>query len=124
MAHFAQLNDNNVVIQVIVVGNNQLLDENGQEQEALGVAFCQQLFGGNWKQTSYNNSFRVRYAGIGFSYNPDINAFIPPKPHPSWVLNISTAAWDAPVPRPSGELFGKKYGWDEENQQWYEITNN
>jgi len=120
MAHFAQLDDNNVVTQVIVVGNQQLLDENGQEQEELGVAFCQQLFGGNWKQTSYNNNMRVRYAGIGFSYNEELNAFIPPKPYPSWVLNNSTANWDAPKAKPSGELTGKKYYWDEPTLSWIE----
>ena len=124
MAHFAQLDDNNVVIQVIVVGNDQLLDENGQEQEALGVAFCQQLFGGNWKQTSYNNRFRVRYSGIGFSYNPDLDAFVPPKPYPSWVLNTGTASWDAPEPKPSGELLGRKYTWNEANLRWDDITDN
>ena len=124
MAHFAQLDENNIVTQVIVVGNDQLLDENGQEQEALGVAFCQQLFGGTWKQTSYNNRFRVRYAGIGFSYNPDLDAFIQPKPYPSWVLNTGTASWDAPEPKPSGELLGRKYAWNEANLRWDDITDN
>ena len=124
MAHFAQLDENNIVTQVIVVGNDQLLDENGQEQEALGVAFCQQLFGGTWKQTSYNNRFRVRYAGIGFSYNPDLNAFVQPKPYPSWILNTGTASWDAPEPKPSGELLGRKYAWNEPNLRWDDITDN
>jgi hypothetical protein len=120
MAHFAQLDENNIVTQVIVVGNDQLLDVDNVEREELGIAFCQKLFGGNWKQTSYNNRFRVRYAGIGFSYNPDLNAFVPPKPYPSWVLNNSTAAWDAPEPKPSGELIGKKYYWDEPSLSWIE----
>jgi hypothetical protein len=122
MAHFAKLDENNIVTQVIVVGNDQLLDVDNIEREELGIAFCQQLFGGTWKQTSYNNRFRVRYAGIGFTYNEELNAFIPPKPYPSWVLNNSTAAWDAPKPKPSGELLGRQYAWNESNQEWYDIT--
>jgi hypothetical protein len=118
MAHFAQLDENNVVTQVIVVSNNELLDANGQEREELGVAFCQRLFGGNWKQTSYNHNMRVRYAGIGYSYNADLDAFVPPKPFASWTLNTETAAWDAPTPMPTTE--GKLYYWDEETLAWIE----
>ena len=124
MAHFAQLDENNMVIHVTVVRNEEILDENGQESEAVGIAYCQRLFGGNWKQTSYNNNMRVRYAGVGYHYSPEIDAFIPPKPYPSWVLNNSTAAWDAPKPKPSGELQGRKYAWDEDNQRWVDITEN
>jgi hypothetical protein len=118
MAHFAQLDENNVVTQVIVVGNNELLDANGQEREELGVAFCQRLFGGNWKQTSYNHGMRVRYAGIGYTYNADLDAFVPPKPFASWTLNTETAAWDAPKPMPTTE--GKFYHWDETSLSWKE----
>jgi hypothetical protein len=118
MAHFAQLDENNVVTQVIVVGNNELLDANGQEREELGVAFCQKLFGGNWKQTSYNHSMRKRYAGIGYSYNADLDAFVPPKPYASWTLNTETAAWVAPTPMPTTE--GKMYSWDEATTSWVE----
>ena len=78
MAHFAQLDENNIVTQVIVVNNSELLDENGNESEAKGIAFCQSLFGGNWKQTSYNANFRKNYAGIGFSYDPVADEFNPP----------------------------------------------
>lgn len=78
MAHFAQLDDNNIVTQVIVVNNNELLDETGNESEAKGIAFCQSLFGGNWKQTSYNANFRKNYAGIGFTYDPVADEFNPP----------------------------------------------
>ena len=78
MAHFAKLDDNNIVTQVIVVNNSELLDENGQESEAKGIAFCQSLFGGNWKQTSYNANFRKNYAGIGFVYDPVLDEFNPP----------------------------------------------
>lgn len=118
MAHFAQLDENNIVTQVIVVNNNELLDENGQESEAKGIAFCQSLFGGNWKQTSYNANFRKNYAGIGFTYDLVRDAFISPKPFASWVLDEETCGWEAPVPRPVDDKF---YTWDEENQQWVEV---
>jgi len=76
MAHFAQLDENNVVMQVIVVNNAELLDESGQESEAKGIAFCQSLFGGTWKQTSYNANFRGKYAGVGDQYDPVKDEFI------------------------------------------------
>lgn len=125
MAHFAQLDDNNVVTQVIVVSNNELLDANGVEREELGVGFCQRLFGGNWKQTSYNHNFRKRYAGIGYSYNADLDAFVPPKPYASWVLNTEEATWEAPIPVPADQGQGdppKFYHWVEESQSWAENT--
>ena len=78
MAHFAELDENNKVIQVIVVHNNELIDENGQESEVKGILFCQSLFGGNWVQTSYNQNFRKNYAGIGFTYNSELDEFNPP----------------------------------------------
>ena len=81
MAHFAQLDENNVVLQVIVVHNNDCKDADGNESEAVGVAFCQSLFPGtNWKQTSYNGNMRYNYAGIGFTYNAEADAFIAPQP--------------------------------------------
>ena len=125
MAHFAQLDENNVVTQVIVVGNNELLDANGQEREELGVAFCQRLFGGNWKQTSYNHNLRFRYAGIGYSYNESLDAFVPPKPFASWTLDSETANWKAPVDMPSDAGTGeppKMYNWNEEHTRWDEVT--
>jgi len=75
MAHFAELDENNKVIQVIVVHNNELIDENNQESESKGIAFCQSLFGGTWVQTSYNQNFRKNYAGIGFIYDPELDQF-------------------------------------------------
>lgn len=78
MAHFAQLNNNNVVLQVIVVHNNDCLDENGNESEAVGIAFCQNLLGGNWRQTSYNGNMRGMYAGVGYTYDPINDIFVPP----------------------------------------------
>ena len=124
MAHFAQLDDNNVVTQVIVVSNNELLDAGGQEREEMGIGFCQRLFGGNWKQTSYNHNFRKRYAGIGYTYNAELDAFVPPKPHASWVLNTEEAIWEAPVAMPSDAGQGdppKAYTWDEETTSWKEV---
>lgn len=120
MAHFAQINENNVVLQVIVVSNNELVDENGNESEQKGVTFCQSLFPDtNWKQTSYNGNFRKNYAGIGFTFDAGRDAFIPPKPFASWVLNEDTCRWDAPVPMPED---GKAYQWDEAVVAWVELT--
>ena len=117
MAHFAQLDENNLVIQVIVVANQECLDENGLESEAVGIAFCQSLFGGVWKQTSYNASFRKNYAGEGFVYDPNLNAFIAPKPYESWLLDETSCQWKAPVPYPAD---GKPYYWDESKKLWEE----
>jgi hypothetical protein len=119
MAHFAQLDDNNVVTQVIVVANEELLFE-GVENEAQGAIFCRSLFGNDtkWVQTSYNGTIRKRYAGIGFTYDAALDAFITPQPYPSWTLDENTD-WQPPVPRPED---GKVYGWFEPNQQWIEIT--
>lgn len=119
MAHFAQLDSNNVVTQVIVVGNKDTADANGVEKEHIGAAFCERLFGGNWKQTSYNGSIRKNYAGIGYTYNVSLDAFVPPKPYASWVLNNDTAQWDAPTPMPTD---GKKYSWDEATTSWVEMA--
>lgn len=116
MAHFAQLDANNIVSQVIVVANEELLD-NGIESETKGIIFCQNLLGGNWKQTSYNRSFRKNYAGVGYSYDETRDAFIPPKPYDSWTLNKNTCLWDAPTPYPTD---GKVYRWNEETLSWQE----
>lgn len=115
MAHFAELDSNNVVLRVIVVANKDTSDANGNEVESIGVAFCQHLFGGNWVQTSYNGNIRKNYAGIGYTYDAAIDAFVPPKPFPSWVLNPNTAQWEAPVPMPTD---GGMYSWDEATQSW------
>jgi hypothetical protein len=118
MAHFAQLDSNNVVVQVIVVGNADTADANGVEKEHIGAAFCERLLGGVWKQTSYNGNMRKRYAGVGYTYDADRDAFIAPKPFPSWVLNNTTVDWEAPVARPNDD---KMYRWDEETLSWIEI---
>ena len=115
MAHFAKLDENNVVLQVIVVHNNELLDANGVDQESLGQAFCANLLGGNWKQTSYNATFRKNYAGFGYSYDTDLDAFIPPRPYPSWRLNTTTCLWESPVPYP---MDNNLYAWNEKINAW------
>lgn len=119
MAHFAKLDENNVVMEVNVVNNNELLDENNQESEQKGIEFLIAWSGGytNWKQTSYNKSFRKNYAGIGYKYRSDIDAFVPPQPYASWTLDVSTAQWQAPVPAPND---GKRYTWDESTISWIE----
>lgn len=98
MAHFAQLDENNIVLQVIVVNNNVIENLPFPDSEPVGVAFCQSLFGADtvWKQTSYNANFRKNYAGIGGSYRADIDAFVAPQPDPQCVLNLQTADWDCP----------------------------
>jgi hypothetical protein len=99
MAHFACLDENNIVTQVIVVSNEDTSDVNGNEVEEIGVAFCKKLLGANtnWKQTSYNSSMRVRYAGIGYSYNAELDAFVAPQPYASWTLDSGTADWVSPL---------------------------
>ena len=118
MAHFAQINSDNVVTQVIVVSNNDCGGGNYPESDAVGAAFCTNLLGGTWKQTSYNNNFRKRYAGIGYTFNAEIDAFVAPKPYPSWTLNAETADWEAPVARPTEG----NWTWNESTQQWDELT--
>jgi len=120
MAHFAKLDDNNIVLAVHVV-NNDVITVNGVESEQAGIDFLTGLHGHEkWKQTSYTASMRKNYAGIGFSYNENLDAFIAPKPHSSWILNELTCIWEAPVPYPTD---GKDYFWFEPNQQWIEISN-
>jgi len=123
LAHFAQLDENNIVTQVIIVDNKDIIDPfTGQEDEILGIAFCKKLLGGKWVQTSYNNNMRVRYAGIGYSYNIALDAFVTPKPFTSWVLVNETADWASPLGSAPAlteaqimELY--YYRWDEEAYQ-------
>ena len=118
MAHFAEIDENNVVLRVIVVDNRDTSDANGVEKEHIGAAHCEKLLGGTWKKTSYNGNIRKRYAGIGMIYNEALDAFIPPKPFPSWTLNNETADWEAPVPQPTD---GKNYTWVESLLEWKEV---
>jgi len=121
MASFAKIGLNNKVIEVLSVHNNELKDSNGVEQENIGIVFLIKLTGwAIWKQTSYNSNIRKNFAGIGHTYDEDRDAFIPPKPtqYSSWVLNETTCQWEAPVAKPDDETETKRYGWNEETQQW------
>ena len=119
MAHFALIKDT-IVQQVVVVGNADLTNSEGNEQEALGVAFCHSLFGtdGTWIQTSYNGNIRKNFAGIGHTYDLTRDAFIAPKPYASWVLNESTCRWEAPTPYPDDD---NVYEWDESTTAWVKV---
>lgn len=96
MAHFAELDNTNTVTRVIVVDNNDILDADGNESEEVGKQFCQQFGAGPWVQTSYNGNFRKNYAGIGSTYDPVRDAFIPKQPFPDWVLDEETCRWRPP----------------------------
>ena len=116
MAHFVRI-ENGVVVQGIVVNNKDTADEHGVEKEDIGIAFCSNLLGGTWKQTSYNGNIRKNYAGIGYTYDETLDAFIPPKPFDSWLLDTDKAQWKAPVDMPNDD---KRYTWDEDTLAWVE----
>ena len=129
MGHFAEINSDNKVIRVVVIGNDDIKDSDGNESEAVGIAFCQNLFGGGtWVQTSYNNNFRYNYAGEGYTWDATNNAFIPPKEEfgNTWVLDTTYYRWKPPIAHPSGKNWASNqhdctgYDWDEENQKWVE----
>lgn len=113
MAHFAEVDENDIVLRVLVVGNDQ--EHRGQEflADDLGL-------GGTWVQTSYNGNMRKNYAGIGMKFDRVRDAFIPQQPYPSWVLNEETCLWDAPTPMPVVE--GKMFEWVETDLNWQEIV--
>ncbi len=134
MAHFAKLDANNIVEDVIVVSNDDVIDNSGTEVESIGVAFCQKLLGAdtNWKQTSYNDNFRGNYAGVGMTYMTNVatlgvastDVFMIPQPYASWSVGINTASWyppdnpgAAPVLSTSDADAGKYYVWNESNYQ-------
>jgi len=115
MAHFAKINENNIVEQVVVVNNSILLDENGIEKESKGVDFLNSLFGSaTWIQTSYNNNFRKQYAGLNYTYDKINDVFVCPQPYNSWSLD-SNFDWQPPTPYPDDGLI---YIWNEENKTW------
>jgi hypothetical protein len=114
MAHYAQIDSNNIVTQVIVIDNKDTADANGVEKEYIGAAYCERLFGGTWKQTSYNGTKRKNYAGIGYKYHADIDAFAAPQPYASWTLDAD-AKWQPPVAMPTD---GEMYSWDEATTAW------
>ena len=113
MAHFAEI-VNDIVARVIVVSDADTAS-NGVEDGAIGSKFCHNLLGGEWVQTSYNGNMRKNYAGIGFTYDTVRDAFIAPKPYPSWVLDEATCRWVAPVPMPDE---GGPWQWDEATLGW------
>ena len=120
MATFAKIGLNSKVIESLSVHNDVLKDANGMEQEALGIDFLTKLTGwAIWRQSSYNNNMRKNHAGIGFSYDEERDAFIPPKPYPSWLLDENTCLWDSPIPYPDD---GNRYEWNESTKAWDEIT--
>jgi hypothetical protein len=116
MAHFAKLDDNNVVLEVHCVHNNELMVD-GVESEAKGVEFLVSWSGGyaNWKQTSYNGAMRKNYAGVGYTYDDERDAFIAPRPFTSWLLDEHTCQWNPPTPYPND---GNPYAWDESTLTW------
>jgi len=106
---------------VIVVSNADTSTAQGEEKESIGIAFCERLLGGTWVKTSYNATIRKNYAGIGYTFDKDRDAFIPPKPYNSWVLDENTCLWNAPVALPSDAGTGeppKMYTWDETTTNW------
>jgi len=116
MAHFAKIGLNGKVIEVTKVNNEVLHDSNGVEQEVNGIDFLTKLTGYPvWKQTSYNANLRKNFAGVGYTYDEDKDAFIPPKPYSSWTLNETTCLWEPPVVYPTD---GQRYTWNETNQSW------
>ena len=117
MAHFAELDGSNVVTQVIVVANSDCLDGDGNESEVVGIAFCEALLGGTWKQTSYNGTIRKQYAQIGDTYDATKNKFIKIKPYASWVLNDNDD-WKAPSAYPDTGT----HSWNESALRWDEVT--
>lgn len=124
MAHFAQIGSDNEVLRVSVVRNEDILDGDGNESEEIGIQFLKSVHGHltNWIQTSYNSSFRFRYAGIGMVYDNQHDVFLLPQPYPSWSLNTETYEWDPPAPKPtlSEEQLesGNHYEWNEDTQEW------
>ena len=118
MAHYAELNEENIVVNVVVVGNDITHDENGVEQEQLGIDYLNDLLpdSGTWIQTSYNHNTRTNYAAIGFRYNAELDRFEmtePPPLYPSWTFDDETGTYTEPLPRA-----GKAWWWDEETVSW------
>ena len=131
MAYFVKLDDSNIVTQVIAVADEDTQDENNNEVESVGIAFCVNLFGGTWKRTSYNTyggthtkgetPFRKNYAGIGWTYDESKDAFIPPKLYASWTLDETTCLWKPTTPKPNDETENERYEWNESTGSWDKI---
>jgi hypothetical protein len=119
VAHYAEIDTdrNNVVLRVVVVDNKDTADAQGVEKEHIGAAYLERLLGGTWVQTSYSGKLRKHYAGIGYTYDTALDAFVPPQPYPSWTLD-DDCNWQAPVPMPDD---GEMYSWDEEAGNWVAV---
>lgn len=118
MAHFVKIKKNKV-IDVIVINNNDIYNEEFPKSEPIGQHYIKSIgLKGHWLQTSYNGNFRNCYAGIGHTYNSELDAFIMPKPYPSWTLNSSTIEWEAPTPSPTPNNDDEYYVWNEDTRQW------
>lgn len=118
MAHFAQIDQNNKVLQVIVINNEEIIDpQTGQESELLGVLFCQKLFGNStrWVQASYTERVRKNFPAEGYTFDPEYDAFYPPKPYKAWVLNRDSGKWEAPFDAPND---GTVYRWNDSIDNW------
>lgn len=122
MAHFAELDNDNKVLRILVVNNNEILDSHLVEQEQKGIDFFKSLFGGNWIQTSYTARIRKSFAVVGGFYDVEKDAFIPIKPYPSWIFDEVDWRWKAPITKPVIE--GKNYYWSEDDLSWREIPTN
>lgn len=116
MAHFAEIDNNNVVSRVIVISDD-IAPDPAPDNESAGQAFIADVLGlsGTWLQTSYNGNFRGRYAGTGDTYDPVNDVFVPPQPYPSWVLNTELYEWEPPTPKPDD---GQFYVWSEQSVGW------
>ena len=119
MAHYARVDSNNIVTYVTPIPNEMITDENGVEHEEWGLEHLYKTIpdsvGNRWIQTSYNNNFRKKFAGIGYTYDEKLDAFISPKPYPSWIFNDEIIDWEAPVPLPDQD---KDYFWNEDLKKW------
>lgn len=117
MAHFAKVDKTtNKVVRVVPLSDELIKTKTGSDSERLGIEYLNKIHGNQykWVKTSYNGNIRKRYAVVGGTYNKELDAFIPPQPYDSWVLNTETCNWEAPVPCPEGE----GYSWDEKTKQW------
>ena len=114
MAHFAKIGKGNKVVAINVVSNDVATTEQA------GIDFLNDLYNTRdvWKQTSYNGNIRKNYAGVGFKYDQTRDAFIPPSPYASWVINETTCLWEAPIPKPNEDTDEIRYEWDEDNRAW------
>jgi hypothetical protein len=110
MAHFAQIDNNNIVVNVLSVSDEQ--QHRGQDFLANDLQL-----GGRWIQTSYHNNIRKTFAGLGYTYNEELDIFLPPKPYNSWILDSEKGEWTAPIPRPE-DIIGYANIWEEETQEW------